>query len=401
MAHLDQVHEVKTDYYQIHQDEDVIFAIGKDKRGRYCQVGTGSDDLTGVWLCLEMLLSQPILKVVFFLDEEVGCVGSSKSNTDFFKECAFVLQGDRRSASNDFTTYTNGVNVSSKEFKKAVNPVLKKHNYKQTSGIATDVGQLIINGIGCCAANMSCGYFKEHTDNEYSLASLSIGCLNLMEDIVSNMAHKRWPMPKQTRKPRVTLALPKTESTNSKISYFEISPKDPDKIPVYIVDNYFKGMRMPTKWECSSLSGYYYYVSVWSDWAREFFYDNYGKVKYTLGVPDPYLPKYVNLGSKTNEYKKSFEKFFTDLDSWGKENPIPKKDFDEVFNSRNWPSTEDYLEIDYKLNVKKTKEPDDENLCPQCLMHDQHHEMMNLGSGKLWCSNCYLEIDTKQVTKFH
>ena len=92
VAHLDQVHDEQKVCYQIHQDGDVIFAIGKSRLGDYKQVGTGSDDLTGVWLCLELLLSQPTLKVVFFLDEEVGCLGSETSEVEFFKDCSFILQ---------------------------------------------------------------------------------------------------------------------------------------------------------------------------------------------------------------------------------------------------------------------------------------------------------------------
>lgn len=307
VAHLDQVHKKADGYREIHEDGDVIFALGKSITGDYQQVGTGSDDLTGVWLCLELLLSLPSLKVAFFVDEEVGCQGSADSDVSFFKDCSFVLQGDRRSDTNDFITYTNGVNVSSKEFKKATKPILTEFKYRQTSGIATDVGQLIINGIGCCAANVSCGYFNEHTKRETSSISLSLNCLNLMTKLIKELSYKRWPMPKQTRKPKLTVVV----GDNKASAEVVVSQNQ---------DPFFEGMPMPSKEECKYKGEWIDYRITWIVWAEKFFKETYGKSRQVLAVPDPYRLKY-DVDSFHGPAG-----FLVDLYAWKAANPIPKKE---------------------------------------------------------------------------
>ncbi len=191
VAHLDQVHYTKA-WYKIFQDGDTLFAMGKTKDGAYVQVGTGSDDLTGVWCCIELLINQPFMKVAFFSDEEIGCVGSKKANMEFFKDCSFVMQADRRGTTKDFIIHTNGTSVSSKEFQNEVAPLLDKHKYKTGYGSSTDVGQLTKNKIGICTVNLSCGYFAPHSDRETSLISDSFICLDLMGDMANSLTYKRW-----------------------------------------------------------------------------------------------------------------------------------------------------------------------------------------------------------------
>lgn len=191
VAHLDQVHYTKA-WYKIFQDGDTIFAMSKTASGEYLQVGTGSDDLAGVWMCLELLISQPFMKVAFFSDEEIGCLGSKKAKKEFFDDCSFVMQADRRGNTKDFITYTNGTSVSSTEFQNEVDTLLTKYDYKKGTGSSTDVGQLTKNGIGICTVNLSCGYFNAHTDNETSSISDSFTCLGLMTDMANDLVYKRW-----------------------------------------------------------------------------------------------------------------------------------------------------------------------------------------------------------------
>lgn len=191
VAHLDQVHYTKA-WYKIFRDNDVLFAMGKTKDGDYVQVGTGSDDLSGVWMALELLIKQPYLKVAFFTDEEIGCIGSKKANNEFFSDCAFVMQADRRGNTKDFIIYTNGTQVSSKEFQQEVEPLLARYEYKTGNGSSTDVGQLVKNGIGICTVNLSCGYFYPHSDREISNIKDSFTCLDLMTDMANTMSRRRW-----------------------------------------------------------------------------------------------------------------------------------------------------------------------------------------------------------------
>ena len=42
------------------------------------------------------LLREKVIKLAFFVDEEIGCVGSSNANMKFFDDVSFVLQADRQ-----------------------------------------------------------------------------------------------------------------------------------------------------------------------------------------------------------------------------------------------------------------------------------------------------------------
>ena len=55
------------------------------------------------------------IKSVFFRFEETGMNGSSNANMDFFEDCNFVVQCDRK-GSTDFITHTNGIKTASTEF---------------------------------------------------------------------------------------------------------------------------------------------------------------------------------------------------------------------------------------------------------------------------------------------
>lgn len=194
VAHLDQVHDYIDDYEVfIAKDNDIVFAMGTEHRsGDYVQQGIGGDDLVGVWLCLEALIRLDNVKVVLFLDEEVGCLGSSEADIKFFKDCSFILQGDRRGDTKDWIEYTNSVQVASKDFKKAISPILKDYGYSFNDGSMTDVGELVINGAGCVAANISCGYFNAHFETEVVSISDALLCLDLIFEVVSQLGYKRW-----------------------------------------------------------------------------------------------------------------------------------------------------------------------------------------------------------------
>ena len=93
VSHIDQVQTIHSRDFQAIETKDIIFGFSpKNKRLE----GLGADDKNGVWLCLKCLMKYENIKVAFFVGEEVGCVGSSKADMDFFKDVRFVIQCDRR-----------------------------------------------------------------------------------------------------------------------------------------------------------------------------------------------------------------------------------------------------------------------------------------------------------------
>ena len=193
VTHTDTVHDIHK-YYKVFDDDGCLFAFNAET-GK--QVGVGGDDKVGIWIALEMLLSQDIIKCAFFHSEEMGCIGSRAADMEWFKDVGYCFQADRR-GDKDFVNSISG-KLYSKAFKKAVAPTLKEYGYKETSGAITDVGQLAENGVGVCVSNMSCGYYEPHSDEEIVEFEVANKCLNMVEKLVSELGNNKYEFQFETR----------------------------------------------------------------------------------------------------------------------------------------------------------------------------------------------------------
>ena len=191
VAHTDTVHDIHK-FYKVFDDDNCLFAFNSES-GK--QVGVGGDDKVGIWLALEMLMMKDNIKCAFFHSEEIGCIGSSDADMDWFKDVGYCLQGDRR-GNNDFVNNISG-KLFSKAFSKAIAPSLAYHDYSEASGSITDVGQLSDNGIGVCVANMSCGYYAPHSDEEIVEFLDSNNCLNMIDMLVESLGCNRYEYQKE------------------------------------------------------------------------------------------------------------------------------------------------------------------------------------------------------------
>lgn len=189
VSHMDTVHDIVEDLYPF----EAYGAITGMNRVTMEQVGIGGDDKVGVYITLEMLKRFDVFKVAFFRDEEVGCNGSYLADMSFFSDCRFVLQCDRKGNS-DFITDASGVQLSSKRFKKDVGKVIERYGYKFERGMMTDVMALKQNGIGCSVANMSCGYYRPHSHDEYvdihDVENTLQMCIDIVESCTGSYPHR-------------------------------------------------------------------------------------------------------------------------------------------------------------------------------------------------------------------
>ena len=179
VAHIDEVHDNETGSYggYIVADEMVV---GYD-RVHKCQTGIGADDKNGIWICLRMLERFKKMKCVFFVGEEIGCVGSHKVNMEFFRDCRVVIQCDRRGNS-DIVTDISGIQLCSEAFIKAIKP--EEHGYSESSGMLTDVLTLKRRGLSVSCVNLSCGYYNAHTCNEVTILADLMKCHEFVRHII-------------------------------------------------------------------------------------------------------------------------------------------------------------------------------------------------------------------------
>lgn len=155
------------------------------------QIGVGHDDKVGIYFALKFAeeTNKP-LTIIFTKDEEVGCIGTLNLSYDF-RDINLAVQLDRRGAS-DISDYTNGVSTVSKQFKEICKPYLKEHNFKFTRTIYTDVGELkASHKVNFCCVNISCGYYNEHSNQEFLKISEFNNSYNFASKLLINLGHEK------------------------------------------------------------------------------------------------------------------------------------------------------------------------------------------------------------------
>jgi hypothetical protein len=180
VAHLDQVQRNHSSDFKAVETEDIIFGYSPSKR---CREGLGADDKNGIWIALQCLQEFDVIKVAFFVGEEIGCIGSGRCDMSYFKDCRFIIEPDRRGCS-DLITSISG-RICSKEFEEALHA--DWFGYAPTSGMMTDVLELSERGVGLSCINLSCGYFDPHSDDEYTVKSDLYNCLALVRHAITTI----------------------------------------------------------------------------------------------------------------------------------------------------------------------------------------------------------------------
>lgn len=182
VAHTDTVHKIVENLTCI----EVSGAYTGINSATMSQTGIGGDDKVGIYVALRMLNELPACKVAFFHAEEVGTVGSRSADLDFFKDCRFVLQCDRK-GNKDFVTEIGWTELSSKEWQDDVQPIIEKYGYSFSDGGITDVGELKDLGLTIPVANMSCGYYNPHCSDEFIVIEDVNNVIELVRDICTNI----------------------------------------------------------------------------------------------------------------------------------------------------------------------------------------------------------------------
>lgn len=185
VAHSDQVGGHKTDK-TIFQNGDFLYAMSGPDR-----IDCGADDLSGVYICIQALIDLSVCKVAIYVEEEIGCLGSKKADTNFFKDCRYVFQFDRGRNTRDFINHTNGVTICNGSFKDYCKLHMDLYGFIFNNGSITDVGQLVKNGLDICAANIFTGYYKAHSSDSYQSVSELENSYNMVMSIINSVGDTR------------------------------------------------------------------------------------------------------------------------------------------------------------------------------------------------------------------
>jgi len=197
VSHIDTVHDlIEPENFNVVELKGNLFAYDS---GAMQPTGIGGDDKVGVFVCLSLLLSLPHCKAAFFVDEEIGCVGSYEADMKFFTDCSLVTQCDRKGNKHIVATAC-GVELMTDKQLRDIEVIGYYYNYSIThSGGMTDVMALKEIGLNVACMNIECGYYNPHTESEYvniqdvenCLLLCTAICLQLGKDRQTHKTRKR------------------------------------------------------------------------------------------------------------------------------------------------------------------------------------------------------------------
>ena len=155
--------------------------------------GIGADDKLGVYISLQLMKKFDKIKAVFFVEEEVGMMGSKELVKDFFKDVAYVIGWDSpdiiRGAWN-----CSGTQLFSKDFyENHLRDIIKDWGFKGSDlhrEPFTDVIQ-IREKTGITCMNFGNGGYQAHSSTEYLVIEHVDHAVGMGEDIIRRLGNKQ------------------------------------------------------------------------------------------------------------------------------------------------------------------------------------------------------------------
>lgn len=183
-AHLDEIHIPCEREVVI--EEDKIFTVDR----LWNKVGCGADDKNGLWIILNLLCSEAILKAVLFVQEErtgdiAGCRGARACDLSFFNDVKFVLECDRKGSSDVVSIGKDELVLCHQDF--IPQGILRRYGYEMVKGGKTDVVELKMRGLQIPVCNISCGYYDAHKNSEYTLFPELQNCLSFVRGVLKSI----------------------------------------------------------------------------------------------------------------------------------------------------------------------------------------------------------------------
>lgn len=188
-AHIDTVQPL--DPVEIVESGDGLYGIRNKRRA-----GIGADDKAGVYVCLELLQSMEVLRVIFFAAEEVGCVGARKISASHFDNVGYMLEFD--CPSRNMVSYTSGrerlFENRGKFIQKAL-PVLQRNGSTLWQHHPYSDVMIVRRRFPISCLNLSCGYYNWHAANEYVCVSEVQAAVNNGATLLQSLGNELYPCP--------------------------------------------------------------------------------------------------------------------------------------------------------------------------------------------------------------
>ena len=201
-SHLDTVQHKQTSYVYANVPLEIITTKMSENDAKHPNShklslpsgGIGADDKAGVLICLSMFDHLPKLKACFFLQEEVGCKGSSELDKEWFKDVAYVIGWDSPDLYRGAyaSSQTNLFNY--KFYNDHLKEVLDKWGLVKgtlNSEPITDV-KYIRQKTNIICMNFGNGGYLAHSDSEYIIIEDTDHALGMGIDLVNHLGYEQF-----------------------------------------------------------------------------------------------------------------------------------------------------------------------------------------------------------------
>lgn len=152
------------------------------------QISLGADDKNGIYIILELLKEYPDLNFVFTVEEETGMKGATElcnctPFTEFLKKAPYMILLDRRNGRDIIhKTYSSKYSVTLHYYIEDLSEYIGL-DYKSETGLASDANKFS-EYIEC--VNLSVGYYKPHSKDEYTDLDELTDTYNLVHSILED-----------------------------------------------------------------------------------------------------------------------------------------------------------------------------------------------------------------------
>ena len=181
-AHLDEIHAPCE--REVVVEGDKVYSVDR----LWNRVGCGADDKNGLWVIINLLRMEPVLKVALFVQEErtgevAGCRGARACDLSFFDNVKYILECDRKGASDVVHIGKGDTLLCDSDF--IPEEILTKYGYEMVRGGKTDVVELKMRGLQIPVCNIGCGYYNAHKNSEYTVFAELQNCFMFVKDIIA------------------------------------------------------------------------------------------------------------------------------------------------------------------------------------------------------------------------
>ena len=256
VSHMDTVHSshreliesktnliIESSTYSEGEDNEMTTLIAKHPITKE-QTGIGGDDKCGVYVCLEMFERFDVLKGAFFVEEEIGMLGSKQADDKFFENVGYAIQFDAPS-SNWISEVCSGVKLFDEDFKEEIKGTLNECGYTKFSvDPFTDVNQLASKYDFNCL-NLGCGYYRQHSTSEYVVVEEVSDSIKAGYELITKLGIEKYTHKKIEKKTLVNETNYSYLSYNDSEDYdFESDEYDElaESISDLVIDMYINGV---------------------------------------------------------------------------------------------------------------------------------------------------------------